>query len=792
MRTSSRLTVAALLILSLAASGCKDEGGGGAEAQRIGELINISGDARIDLPGRVSMLIQVRDQHGGPYTGLTAADFRLFENGVAISPTEAQQQLLPLPRVYQLLSFLLLDLSSSISQDPGALAAEIAAAKAYIDVVTQDPAQRISIAFFFGADDIVPAEIRDPATGQYHPLGFSSDQVLLKEALDNVDRIEVFDDSTNLYGGVIQAAAELEDEEFAVGANDDVEFVSTALVTFTDGSHNANDIRLDEAVASLDGVGVAFSIGVGSETDRDALRALGPDGFVFVDDLSELEDTFKDVGQSLSDEANSFYRIAYISPKNNGARDPILRVETAAASEIMLETTFSARYFSAGAGFLNPVSTDAVAAIEGGCEDIAIDTDDGSYFIVTEATGAGITVGHMLDDGTGDPNFGTRGVAYLPADSVGSNYALHGVAIAVSPLDGTVYGLAQRTSTISFASNIVVLLIEADGTFQITNLPPALTGNTSLIDQGADIAIDASGRVLIGGAASGVTGSHRLLVRLTTGLALDATFGTGGVVTHVANGAFPTDEIVALILDGTRILTIGEGFNNARGGRDLQIVAFDDDGLLDTTYGTGGLVDNWAVFGGSALDGIGEVGGGVLEPTSGDLLVAGSVSLKPGSGTRLESAALWRLDPNGDPVPAFVGGFTNPFGPGEAFEALGIVTLGAPLTQDPDVLFGRGSWFNSVALRDDGNFIAAGARDNADSHFDAVWMSTTPDGLLRSTYNGTGFFIDDGAVFDDGDEEVFAVVVQPGGPALSCGRTSMPGSRSGVPLVFRDEDARRD
>jgi hypothetical protein len=64
--------------------------------------------------------------------------------------------------------------------------------------------------------------------------------------------------------------------------------------------------------------------------------------------------------------------------------------------------------------------------------------------------------------------------------------------------------------------------------------------------------------------------------------------------------------------------------------------------------------------------------------------------------------------------------------------------------------------------------------------------------LIRAGYNGTGFFIDDGAVFDDGDEEIHAVAIQSGGPTLSCGGASTPGSLTGVPLLFRDEDPRRD
>ncbi len=799
MRISSLLVVLALSIASIASMGCNAEGGCGVGGRGcepvIGTLIDVAGEARIDLPGRVSMLVQVLDDRGEPFPGLTAEDFNLYENGVAISPSEAQQQLLPLPRVYQLLSLLLLDLSSSISQDPEALAAEIDAAKAYIDVVTRDPSQRIAIAFFYGADDIVPAVIEDPLTGQLVPLGFSDDAVALHEALDNVDEIEVFDDSTNLYGAVIQAADVLDDEEFEVEEDGEAEFVSKALVTFTDGGHNANDIPLEAAVAAIEDDIAAFTIGVGSEIDRDALEALGPQGSTFVDSLDSLVDSFEEVGRALSDEANSFYRIAYLSPKNDGARDPLLRIEAADDPEVMLETTFSTRYFSAGAGFLDPLAPDAVVEVDGSCEDIALGGAGDSFFLLRDPTGEGLAVGHVLADGSLDPDFGQRGVAYLPASSVGSNYAIFAVALAVSPVDGRAHVLAERVSTVRIERNIMVARLDEVGDFEVVQLPAGVSGDPALVDdRGADIEIDGSARIWIGGNSSGRAGigMQRLLLRLTESMELDPAFDTDGVVTHVAVDAVPTDEIVDLVFDGDRVLTVGAGFNESRGWRDVQIVAFDEDGAVDESYGSDGIVDNWAVFPGSALDGIGEGNAGLIDPTDGHLVVAGSVSLRNASGQPLDSAAFWRLDPDGAPDPDFVGGFTNPFGLGQLFEAPGIVTLGAPLTENADVLFGRGSWLHALALREDGNLLAAGARDNAQSHYDALWMSIRPDGVLWAGYNGTGFFIDDGAIFDDGDEEIVSLAIEPGGAALSCGGASTPGSLTGVPLLFRDEDPRRE
>lgn len=780
--------------LVLAAGGCGSVGSDGPPpGPAVGELLELSEGVRVDLPSRVSLLVQVVDPDGAPVPGLESDDFRLFENGVEISPTEAQQQLLPRPKVYALLSFLLLDLSSSISSDPQAVAAEIAAARAYIELVTRDPAQRVALAFFFGAEDIVPARAVDPVSGLSQPIGFTDDAALLDEALDAVDRIEVVDDSTNLYGAVIQAAAALDDEDFRLEQEGEVEFVSRALITFTDGSHNANDLTAEEAAAAVGEEVDSFTISVGDETDRAALELLGSSGLVRASSLSSLSDSFLSVGRRLADQANSFYRIGYISPKNSGSSDPLLRVQAVdGGPDALLESRFSTRYFSAGAGFVSALATGVVDRSQGACADLVIDGEGRSTVALRLEESPGLAIGRYGADGVPDAGFGPRGIATLPPELADPDERIVPAAVTVGS-DDAVYVAGLRSSTSSLASRIALVRIAPDGAVVAVDLPPRLSGDPVLSDVVNDVEVDAQGRVWIAGASSGPTGTRRLIVRLTPQLELDPDFGVGGVVSHTSEPTVPTDTVFDLVLDpqAGRVLAVGAGYHPERGAPDdLQVVAFTLSGEVDADWGDAGLVRNWALFPGNALLGLGAGHAAVLDG-QGRLAIVGSVQLPGPEGPPVEVPAVWRLDAGGLPDPGFRGGLSNPFGPGRPLSAPGIVSLGTPFTGDPEVLFGRGGWLDDVVLEPGGALLAAGARENAENHVDASWLRLTADGLLDASFNGTGFFLEDGSLFDDGDEAVEALARGADGSLWSCGASTAPGSVAARPLVYRDDDPRR-
>lgn len=793
VRPAAFLLISVLLMpLGCGESGLASSGSSGPKP-KVSELVNLTGGPRIDLPGRVSMLVQALDRDGDPVAGLTASDFRLFENGSLVSPSESQQQLLPVPQVYRLLSFLLLDLSASISRDPEALKAEIAAAKAYVRIVTRDPSHRVAIGFFFGVDEISPATVFDPITRSFEPLGFSGDPALIAEALDNVDMIEVFDDSTNLYGAVIEAAETLNAEAQAAIQRGEVEFVSRALVTFTDGSHNANDLTLAAAKNALLLAGDAYTIGVGTEVDRVALNELGPDGSVTASRLSRLRSSFEDIGEILSDQANSYYRVGYISPKNNGASSPVLRVEAENGAGIaLLETNFSPRFFSSGAGFLEVIATGAADTNEGACTTVEVDQRDRAVVLIHDPLGSGVVVGRYREDGTPDPNFGSNGRIVLPTSLLPPGAVLTPRDMSISPRDGRIFVVAEQSFAATSTSNLVVIRFESDGTIKFVNLPPNLSGDPLLVDVANDIDVDRDGRVWIAGASWGAAGSYRLIVRLKRDLDFSSNFADHGVLVYAADPAMPMDEITDLVFDRSadRVLTVGSGYSTQRGGPDMQVVAFREDGRVDTRFGADGIASNPVVFQGGIV-GFGRGNAGVNDNDDDSLVVVGSVELPAAGGGTLERPAFWRFDEDGIPESRFVGGFSNPFAPGNTFATPGAVTLGDPLTANSQVLFGETAALESVQISEDGDLIAAGSRRNAEGHEDAIWISVGPTGLLRSNFNGTGFLIEDGSVFDGGDEAIVSLDVRSDGATASCGWTAKRNTVRSVPLVFIDDETRR-
>lgn len=785
------------IALMLAAFGCGQSGevdsGSSGPQPKVSELVNLTSGPRIDQPGRVTLLVQALDRDGDPVSGLKSRDFRLFEGDEEVSPSESQQQLLAAPLVYRSLSFLLLDLSASVSRDQDTLEAEISAAKAYVRIVTEDPAHHVAIGFFFGLDEISRAIIFNEASNAFEPLGFSNDRARINEALDNVDRIEVLDDSTNLYGAVIEAADVLDDEAQALIQRDAVEFVSRALVTFTDGGHNANDLTLDAAQSALPRAGDAYTIGIGADVDPNALMALGPDGAVRASRLSKLKSSFERIGQILSDQANSYYRIGYISPKNDGSNSPVLRVEAENGDGVaLLQTTFSPRFFSSGAGFVKAIANGAADVDDGACAAIEVDERDRTIVLIHDATGSGVAIGRYLESGTPDPNFGSNGRMVLPLERLRAGATLTPRDMSISPRDGRIHVVAEQTFASSTETNLVVIRFDTDGTIEFVELPANLSGDTELVDVANDIDVDSAGRVWIAGASKGASVSYRLILRLTLHLDFSSNFVNGGVLVYAVDPAMPMDEVSDLVVDRStdRIFAVGSGYSAVRGGQDMQVVAFHDDGLLDEAFGVAGIATNPVFFEGGLI-GRGHGIAAARDTAENTLIVAGSIELRTAAGRILERPAFWRFDEDGIPDPTFTGGVSNPLAPGNGYATAGAVTLGEPLVANPQVLFGATSTLESVKISDDGNIIAGGSRMNAENHEDAIWISLRPNGLLSSAYNGTGFMIEDGSIFDGGNEAIVSVSVRSDGAVASCGSTANRNSLSTSPLVFIDDSDRR-
>lgn len=116
---------------------------------------------------------------------------------------------------------------------------------------------------------------------------------------------------------------------------------------------------------------------------------------------------------------------------------------------------------------------------------------------------------------------------------------------------------------------------------------------------------------------------------------LDATFGTGGVVTY--DGGLGTDDGgLTLAIDGSGKIVVAGGVNNGT-DFDMAVWRFNPDGTLDTGFGTGGIMTHAGAAGGTGDD----AAFGVTIDSSGKILATGN-SMNAAANADM---VIWRINP---------------------------------------------------------------------------------------------------------------------------------------------------
>jgi uncharacterized delta-60 repeat protein len=245
--------------------------------------------------------------------------------------------------------------------------------------------------------------------------------------------------------------------------------------------------------------------------------------------------------------------------------------------------------------------------------------------------------------------------------------------------------------------------------------------------QASGLAIQADGKpVVVGSSLGGLT-----LVRYTSGGALDGTFGAGGkVITQVGLGATAGHD-VAVQGDG-RVLAAGSADGAPGTGSDFALVRYTANGVLDPTFGNGGMVT-------TAFTAGQDFGNALAIQANGRIVVVGGASAGP-NGV-LEFAAA-RYLPNGS--------LDTTFGVG------GKVTT---------LFSGNDDFGQDVAVQPDGRVVVAGrANSNANTQFAVVRY--LPDGSLDAGFGTGGRVLTDlGSAFDIARR----LVLQPDGKILVAG-----------------------
>lgn len=295
------------------------------------------------LPAKVSVFFKVQDENGNPIAGLEDKNFNIYEKGKnddtekLISVDEAARQISPRRQVFAYNNLLVLDLSGSVSNNYLEELKE--ASISFINAVLPDEegsGVQMKIVWFDGDDEL-------------HLLADLTDErATLIGAIEGISADISNDNSTDLYGAVIEAVT---DAENILQSNADIK-TAASIVVFTDGTDQAARHAKEEAFNAVNGASELLSfytIGLGSEIDKTVLTKIGKNAQAFADNTDGLIATFENIAKQIFDEANSFYLFEYCSPKRDGAGQAELRLEVLYDGERGSElTTFNATGFKGG------------------------------------------------------------------------------------------------------------------------------------------------------------------------------------------------------------------------------------------------------------------------------------------------------------------------------------------------------------------------------------------------------------------------------------------------------------
>ncbi len=310
-----------------------------------GELVLSIQDQFTTAPGKVSIFFKVSDTNGTPVPGLTANQFTIYEQGRnddcfnTISTSESFARISPNSQIFNNNTLLVLDLSNSVLSS-SLEELKVASTSFVNNVMPETPQESNKMAiYWFDGEDIL------------HLLNeLSSSRLELIASIDGITNEISSDPSTDLYGAVIKSTDIASDLIKSTTANGNIGAAS--VVIFTDGTDQASRFSETAALKKVNDANSNisfFSIGLGSEIDAQVLTDIGKTASVFATNKEQLEDTFNDISDKVSQRANSFYLFEYCSPKRDGSGENNLAIQVkTGASEGAVQTKFNAKGFTGG------------------------------------------------------------------------------------------------------------------------------------------------------------------------------------------------------------------------------------------------------------------------------------------------------------------------------------------------------------------------------------------------------------------------------------------------------------
>ena len=243
------------------------------------------------------------------------------------------------------------------------------------------------------------------------------------------------------------------------------------------------------------------------------------------------------------------------------------------------------------------------------------------------------------------------------------------------------------------------------------------------------VALQSDGKIVVSGGITGLGKDNFLLARYTTNGVLDSTFGTGGKVFAAIGTGSDVGEKLTIQNDG-KIVVAGFSYNGS--DYDFAVARFLTNGTFDTTFNSTGHATTPVGNGDDQAY-------GVQVQSDGKIVIAGR-----SSNGGFYDFALARFTANGILDTAFngTGKVITPIGSGHGY-AYG------------------------VALQSDGKIVAGGRSYNG-TNYDFAAVRYTTNGVLDTTFNGTGKASAD---FNGTNDYGFEIKVQSDGKIVVAGLT---------------------
>jgi uncharacterized delta-60 repeat protein len=218
-------------------------------------------------------------------------------------------------------------------------------------------------------------------------------------------------------------------------------------------------------------------------------------------------------------------------------------------------------------------------------------TSDTAYCVAVAPDGSIVAAGssagsfafvRYLSDGSLDTFFGQRGIALFGMGGNSTSNVVGGLALEP---DGSIVAAGASND------NVALIRLTADGQ-EVTSFAGGgamvvaqlkTPQNLTAPDPVDGVAIQANGQILV---ANTSVANHFAVARINANGSLDTTFGTNGIATANFGGDDDADAVIAQPTG--EILAVGT--TDAGGTPLIAVAAFGQDGTLDPSFGTGGLL----------------------------------------------------------------------------------------------------------------------------------------------------------------------------------------------------------